>query len=113
MRARTINNLDTMTPKVTNPGARVRCKRCDKTFDRLDWMTNKVCDNPDCNCPEIQKSMKAANDAINKAKTTSRINTIKIVTETIPTERDESKKQYVMDAAPITSITVTPPKGKK
>ena len=101
-----------MTPKV-NPGPNITCKQCSKVFSRLDWLTNKVCDNPDCNCPEVKKSMQAANDAINKAKSSSRLNAIKVTTETIPTGRIVTEDQLVINVPPITTIEITVPrKGK-
>ena len=102
-----------MTLKVDDAGggtkAMVHCKKCSKDFTRLDWMTNKVCDNPDCNCPEVKKAMQAAEAAINKAKQTSRT-FIKITTTTMPTQRDETKDQMYIQVPPVTVIDVTLPK---
>lgn len=102
-----------MTQTADNGGSKamIHCKPCDKHFTRLDWMKNKVCDNPECNCPEIKKSMQAAAAAISKAQQTSR-NTIKIVTTSIPTQRDESVQQYYIDVPPVTVIDVTVVKPK-
>jgi hypothetical protein len=100
----------TMSPKVIN----IHCKRCDKDFTRLEWMQNKVCDNPECNCPEIRKTMQQATDVINKAKESSRVNHIKTTTTTIPTGYidDVNVDQLEIDVPPITVIEITPPKRK-
>jgi hypothetical protein len=110
-RARTINNLDgvsQMSPKVVN----ITCKRCDKTFTRLEWMTNKICDNPNCNCPEVRKTMEQANAVIDKAKQSSRINSIKVTTETMPTKRNDRVDQLEIDVPPVTVVEITPVKRK-
>lgn len=92
--------------------AQVYCKHCKRNFARLEWMTNKICDNPNCNCPEIRKSMEQATKAIDKARATSVVgrNTIKVTTTTMPTGMDENLDQYFIEIAPVTVIEVTPPK---
>jgi len=102
------------TTNATDPGsnAYIHCKKCDKHFKRLEWMTNKVCDNPNCNCPEVKKAMTAANAAIEKAKQTSQ-NVIKTLVVSMPTARDETKDQLDIIIPPVTVIDVIVPKRKK
>src|ERR1700677_2019734 len=57
---------------------RIKCKECQMWFMRVDWMANKDCDNPNCRCPEVQKLRQAANDVIEKASESSKVNIINI-----------------------------------
>lgn len=94
-----------MSHKVQN----VHCKMCDRDFDRLEWLTNKECDKPElCHCPEVQKAMKKANQAINKAKNnTGAWNVEKRVTS-IPTQRKEDVDQlFISKIEPLMVIEIT------
>lgn len=92
--------------------ARVKCRECKVWFPRLDWMTNKECNNPNCSCPEVKKLRNAANDVINKAKESSRITTniINVKRGTIPTGYEEETPQYMVDVPDVMVIDVIVPK---
>lgn len=89
------------------------CKGCNVRFDRLDWLTNKVCENPDCNCPEIRKTMRATQVAIHRASESSRLVNKIVVTETvIPTGWEEEEDQYYIPIPGVQVINITPSKGR-
>ena len=83
----------------TESKAMIRCKPCDRTMTRLDWMKNKTCDNPNCRCPEVQKVAAQVTKVIDKAKQQAGYSTAKIVTP-IPTQYDGTG-QYYMDVEPL------------
>jgi len=90
----------------------IHCKWCDTTFTRLDWMTKKICDNPNCNCPEVKKAMRAATTAINKAMDSSK-NEITVKEYVIPDNYDEAlgEHQLMIECPPVMVIDIKPNKG--
>lgn len=97
-------------PAMTNETARVKCRECKVWFPRLEWMTNKECNNPNCSCPEVRKLREAANDVINKAKQSSRTNIVNTKRGTVPTGYDEPTPQYMVDVPDVLVIDVIVPK---
>jgi len=92
--------------------ARIHCKHCNKNFQRLEWMKNKVCDNPNCNCPEVKASMKAANDAIEKAMKSTLIS---IHEKETPSDFDPNAgegEQLMLSCPSVMVINITPQKRK-
>lgn len=90
---------------------RIKCKECQIWFSRVDWMTNKVCENPNCGCPEVKKLRQAANDVISKAQETGRTNVINVKRATIsPTGYEETTPQYMIDVPDVMVIDVIVPK---
>jgi hypothetical protein len=90
---------------------RIKCRECSKHFKRLEWMQNKECENPNCRCPEVQKLRDAANEAIDKAKDTSRVNIINIKRAAVaPTGYDAETKQYMVDVPDVMVIDMIVPK---
>jgi hypothetical protein len=74
-------------------------------------MTNKECDNPNCRCPEVKKSMQAANDVIEKASESSKANIINIKRGSItPTGYVADVSQYMIDVPDVMVIDVIVPK---
>lgn len=100
------------SPTMTsNSVARVKCRECKVWFPRLEWMTNKECDNPNCTCPEVRKLRQATNDVINKAKESSKINIVNVKRATIsPTGYEEETPQYMIDVPDVMVIDVIVPK---
>lgn len=96
---------------------RIRCKECEQWFMRLDWMANKNCDNPNCRCPEVQRVRQAANEVINKASESSKVNIINIKRGPItPTGYTVDVPQYMVDVPDVMVIDMIVPKqhfGKK
>jgi hypothetical protein len=90
---------------------RIKCKDCQTWFMRVDWMTNKECDNPNCRCPEVKKSMQAANDVIEKASESSKANIINIKRGSItPTGYVADIPQYMCDVPDVMVIDMIVPK---
>ena len=96
---------------------RLQCKECDVWFPRLAWMKNTNCDNPNCKCPEVKKLRDQANQVINKAMESSRVNVVNINRSFIdPTGYEEQTPQYMVDTPDVMVIDVIVPKqfrGKK
>jgi hypothetical protein len=97
-----------MSPKVV---VNVHCKACGKDFERLDWMKNTKCDMPEkCHCPEVQKAMQKATQAINKARMVTMEKTVK----PLPTQRDEDIPQlYLENVEPLVVIEIKRPNQGK
>lgn len=90
--------------------ARLQCRACKVWFARLDWMTNKECDNPNCTCPEVRKLRQTTNEVINKAKESSKTNVVNVKRATLPTGYDEETPQYMVDVPDVMVIDVIVPK---
>lgn len=98
-----------MSPSMTD--IRIKCKECQTWFMRVDWMSNKECDNPNCRCPEVQKLKQAANDVIEKASESSKVNIINIKRGPItPTGYIAENSQYMMDIPDVMVIDMIVPK---
>lgn len=87
---------------------KITCKICKTRFDRLDWMTKKDCENPNCRCPEVVKLRQTTNDVINKAKESSG-NQQRITRTTVPTGYDADTKQYMMDVPDVLVVDILVP----
>lgn len=112
MEVGTINN----TWGTTVVTANIMCKLCDKRFERLEWMKNKDCDNPNCRCPEIQKLKQITNQVIDKAsRSSSAANIQSIKRNTLPTGYEEKVNQYMVDVPDVMVVDIIVPKtnGKK
>lgn len=86
----------------------VRCKQCDKQFTRLEWMTNKTCENPNCNCPEVKK---AINEATNVIEKVMRSTQIEVSENTVPDGWDDTAPDgtQLQVSCPLVQVTdVTP-----
>ena len=95
----------------TSNDIRIKCRECSRRFERLKWMANKECDNPNCRCPEVKKVRDAANEAITKASDSSRVNIINVKRAAVtPTGYDEGTPQYMCDVPDVMVIDVIVPK---
>jgi hypothetical protein len=93
---------------------RIKCKECQMWFMRVDWMANKNCDNPNCRCPEVNKVRQAANQAIQKASESSKINVVNIKRgPVLPTGYNEKTNQYMRDVADVMTIEMIVPKNRR
>jgi len=91
---------------------RIKCRECDVWFQRLEWMRNKECDNPNCRCPEVAKVRATAIKAIEKAKESSKTNIINIKRNPIsPTGYDAETAQYMCDVPDVMVVDVIVPKS--
>lgn len=88
--------------------AKVLCKQCDTQMERLDWLTKKSCDNPNCKCPEVQKLIKATQDVIVKAQGNRTI--VNVHRGPIPHgyNAEAPNGQYVIPMPDVKLITITP-----
>lgn len=89
----------------------IKCKQCEKKFSRLEWMTNKNCDNPNCSCPEVKKVAAQANTAIQVAKQKAGFNVTKKIIP-IPTQCDSTKDQYFIEVEPLIMYEIHKAKKK-
>src|SRR5260370_11596386 len=106
-KSRTINH--SLSGKIIlSNNARVTCKQCKKSFKRITWLENRVCENPNCSCPEVKRSMKAANEAISKAQTSSKSTDIKKYETPLPDDYDTllGENQYYVDCPPVQVINI-------
>lgn len=92
--------------------AMLRCNQCQEHMPRLEWMTRKECDNPNCKCPEVQKLIKATQDAIQKAQKPR--TTVEVHRGSVPHgyDADAANGQYVIPMPDVKVITVTPVRKK-
>lgn len=101
---------------MSNTVGRVTCNRCKRVFQNgEEWAKNTTCDIPEeCRCPEIEKTMRRAQQAITKAKDTSGYKVIR-QEATIPTNRDETQAQLYVDVAPLLRVEIIklPQRGGK
>ncbi len=92
----------------------ILCKLCDKRFDRLEWMKNKECDNPNCRCPEVQKLKKVTQQVINKASESSEAavngNVQAMHRGTVPTGYKADTPQYMVDVPDVLVVDIIVPK---
>lgn len=93
-----------MTVKLT-------CKECHVTMDRLTWMSNKSCENPNCKCPEVQKLRQTTQDVINKASRAAATNVQSIKRNTVPTGYSEDVDQYMVDIPDVMVVDIIVPKN--
>jgi hypothetical protein len=91
--------------------ARVHCKACKVWMPRLEWMTKKECDNPNCTCPEVKKMVKRAAEVIDKARGSSR-NSIQISTSFVPDNNNEVVDQYFIEVPKVMTMIITPPNAR-
>ena len=90
-----------MTVKIT-------CKPCGQMMDRLGWMANKTCENPNCNCPEVVKLRKQTQEVIDKARGVT-VQSVK--RNTLPTGYDDKLHQYMVDVPDVLVVDVIVPKN--
>lgn len=84
---------------------RITCRECKRVFDdRLEWMTNKVCENPNCRCPEVQRAMNMTTNAIEKAKTKPYIHIVK--QSPVKEDIDGKVSQYYIEVPDVISTTI-------
>lgn len=91
----------------------VLCKECGKKFSYQQWHDQKICENPQCNCPSVQQSMKMAQQTIDKMKDSVKvINLITVTTNEVPDGEDEAPKGvslYEYSVPKVMAIKITPP----
>lgn len=93
--------------------ARVKCKGCEVWMPRLDWMTKKECENPNCTCPLVKEAMRKTQQVIEQAQNGGRtINLIDTQTAFVPSDKNPREDQYFIDVPKVMTITVTPPRIK-
>lgn len=90
-----------MTVKIT-------CKPCGVRMDRLDWLRNKTCENPNCNCPEVKKLRQQTQEVIDKAKGSTNVQSVKRAS--VPTGYESGVPQYMIDIPDVMVIDVIVPK---
>lgn len=86
----------------------VTCRQCGNKFTGDEWLNNKICENPRCNCPKVQEAMRKTEEVIQKAS--QPVNKITITTTMVPTRRNEQRDQLYIDMPPVMSIEVSPPR---
>lgn len=93
--------------------AKVLCKECQVWMPRIDWLTNKTCDNPNCKCPEVQKLIQQTQQVINKASG-GKVVDINIHRGAVPHgyNKDAPNGQYVIDVPDVKVIYINPIKRK-
>lgn len=101
----TINNTSVKTAMTV----KLTCKVCNVTMDRLTWMSNRSCENPNCKCPEVQKLRRQAQEVINKARGPVNIQSVK--RNTVPTGYDEAVDQYMVDIPDVMVVDIIVPKN--
>lgn len=84
----------------------ILCKGCDQHMGRLEWMSKKTCDNPNCKCPEVQKLIQQTNAVITKAQQSS-YNVISINRGGVPHGYDATVDQVVINVPDVKVITIT------
>ena len=92
--------------------ARVKCKGCNVWMPRLDWMTKKECENPNCTCPMVKDAMRKTRQVIETAQGAPGKNKIVIETAFVPSNRNEERDQYYIDVPPVMVVSITPPNLK-
>jgi hypothetical protein len=90
----------------------IRCNQCQERFSRLEWMTNKNCDNPNCSCPEVKKVAAQATQAINNAKSRAGFQMAKIVVP-LPTQMKADVEQYYIDVEPMVVYEIHKNRSKR
>jgi hypothetical protein len=86
----------------------ITCKKCEKKFSRLEYMTHKTCENPNCTCPEVARLRQQAKDVIEKARLTSNVQAVKRASP--PTGYIEDQAQYMVDVPDVMTIDIIVPK---
>lgn len=95
------------TPRKMTAGKLVFCKKCQT---RVEWLTKRDCENPECTCPEVQKLRKVTQEVIEKAQQTAAQNVQQIRRNTPPTGYLEDVPQYMVDVPDVMVIDVIVPK---
>jgi hypothetical protein len=91
-----------MTVKIT-------CKPCGIRMDRLDWLRNKTCENPNCSCPEVKKLRQQTQEVIDKAR--GEVNVQSVKRNTLPTGYLEEVPQYMADVPDVMVMDIIVPKN--
>lgn len=91
---------------MTDP--RITCKQCKTVMTRLEWMTNKSCEQPDCKCPEVQKLVQATQQVINKAAGRQPAAFSYVHRGAVPHGYKEGPDLYWLACPDVKVITVTP-----
>jgi hypothetical protein len=90
----------------------VTCKECHQRFSYQQWHEQKICENPKCNCPQVQEAMKLAQQTIDKMKDTKPQNTVVNSFSEVPSSADAYQKDvdlYEIFCPKVMQIKVTPP----
>lgn len=101
-------------PPMSNNRGSVTCKGCHKKFSYQQWQEQKVCENPDCNCPSVRRSMMLTQQVITKMKGSSG-KVENIINTTITPVPDgwadiaDGDDVYQYACPPVMQIKVTPP----
>lgn len=92
-----------------NSRSGVLCKVCHKRFSYDQWQNNQICEVDNCNCPNVQKSMRLAQEVITKMKAS---NVIQINSFNVPNGESDLPRdadRYYYDCPPVMKIVVLPP----
>lgn len=59
--------------KATNVGngniGKIKCKKCPKVFNNhLEYLQNKECENPDCQCINVKEAMRQTEELLEKVR---------------------------------------------